>query len=276
LPRNDLTTGPVSSPPSNKLATAWWFLRRPNTYRHLAGVAGRALLPWARRREASGGEAVAWGQPLAIPPREALTRLFGPDEYPSPDQLHPAIFAEAAARDRSTGMESLSGPANLQLLYHMVRNLPARRVVETGVSYGWSSLAILLALESQGGGILISTDMPYPRVGNEPLVGLAVPDHLRTSWTIIRRPDRPALPRALAEFGDIDLAHYDSDKTYAGQSWAFPKMWEALRPHGVLIADDIHHQRAFRDFASHTGVEPIVVQCDAKLIGVIRKPDRTE
>ena len=223
---------PVSQPSPNKLATAVWFLRRPYTYRHLAELVRRSLSPSGRRLEASGGEAVAWGEPLAQSPHDALQRLVGPGSYPPPRELHAEVFADAQARESQTGMELLSGPANLELLYHLTRHLPARRAVETGVSYGWSSLAILLAQESIGGGTLISTDMPYPRVGNEPHVGSAVPDRLRKSWTLIRQPDRPALPRALAEIGEIDLAHYDSDKTYAGQSWAFRKIWAALRPRG--------------------------------------------
>jgi hypothetical protein len=107
-------------------------------------------------------------------------------------------------------------------------------------------------------------------VGNERYVGAAVPDSLRSSWTLIRQPDRPALPRALAELNEIDLAHYDSDKTYAGQSWAFPRMWAALRPGGILMVDDIHYQTAFRDFAATLDVQPIVVK-SGKLIGVLRK-----
>jgi predicted O-methyltransferase YrrM len=89
---------------------------------------------------------------------------------------------------------------------------------------------------------------------------------------LVRQPDRPALPRALAELGEIDLAHYDSDKTYAGQSWAFRRMWAALRPGGILMVDDIHYQTAFRDFAATLDVEPIVVT-SGKLIGVLRKPE---
>ena len=75
--------------------------------------------------------------------------------------------------------------------------------------------------------------------------------------------------------GGIDLAHYDSDKTYAGQRWALSKMWPALRPGGVLIMDDIQYQTAFRDFAATVGPSPIVVQGEGKLIGVIAKPSES-
>ena len=73
--------------------------------------------------------------------------------------------------------------------------------------------------------------------------------------------------------GPPDVVHYDSDKTYAGQSWAFRLIWKALRPGGILIADDIQYQTAFRDFATETGVQPLVVDGGSKLIGVIRRAD---
>ncbi len=36
----------------------------------------------------------------------------------------------------------------------------AQRVVETVVAYGWSSLAILAAMQAGAGGRLVSVDMP--------------------------------------------------------------------------------------------------------------------
>lgn len=255
----------------NKLATTLWFLRRPYTYPHLAEMVRRGLSPAGRRREDTSAEALAWGSDLAITPPEALQVLLGPGDYRSPRELHPEAFAAAQTKVEESEV-LLGGAANLELLYHLVRGLGARRVVETGVAYGWSSLAILLAQEALGGGSLVSTDMPYPRLDGEEEVGVVVPELLRGSWRLIRRPDRSGLPRALAQIGEIDLAHYDSDKTYAGQSWAFGRLWTGLRPGGVLIVDDINYQTAFRDFSAAVGIEPIVVDGQGKLIGVLRKP----
>jgi predicted O-methyltransferase YrrM len=237
----------------------------------LAELARRSLSPSLKRLEATGPQAVEWGQAIAVTPDDALARLLGPGSYPKPAELHREVFAAAEARERQTSMDNLGGPGNLELLYHLTQGLEAKRVVETGVSYGWSTLAILLAQESIGGGALISTDMPHVRVGNEPYVGAAVPEAMRASWTLIRQPDRSGLPKALSRFDEIDLAHYDSDKTYAGQSWGFDRLWDRLRPGGVLIADDIDYQLAFRDFAAARGVDPIVVEA-GKLIGILRKP----
>ena len=52
-----------------------------------------------------------------------------------------------------------------------------RRVIETGVAYGWSSLALLLSLKNRNG-LLVSTDLPYAGLDNDPYVGCVVPDEL--------------------------------------------------------------------------------------------------
>lgn len=46
------------------------------------------------------------------------------------------------------------------------------------MSYGWSSLAFLLAI-SENKGTLYSIDMPYPKKKNEESVGLLVPNELK-------------------------------------------------------------------------------------------------
>nr|MBA3327556.1 class I SAM-dependent methyltransferase [Solirubrobacterales bacterium] len=99
-----------------------------------------------------------------------------------------------------------------------------------------------------------------------------IPYELRGAWTLIRRPDRPGLVDAIRSTPTLDLVRYDSDKSYAGQSWAFELIWAALRPGGVLVADDIGYQAAFRDFASRLHLDPLLVCGDGKLIGLARRP----
>ena len=70
-------------------------------------------------------------------------------------------------------------PGGLDLLHVAVECSDARCVVETGVAYGWSSLAILSALVGRGGAHLVSVDMAYPKMNNESFVGIVVPDRLR-------------------------------------------------------------------------------------------------
>ena len=90
---------------------------------------------------------------------------------------------------------SILAPAiadNKLVLYALVRILKPDRVVETDVSSGNSSTAILQALEDNGGGgELFSIDLPsnghvlkdggrYPT--HPKLSGWVVPDHLRSRW----------------------------------------------------------------------------------------------
>jgi len=167
----------------------------------------------------------------------------------------------------------MGGGADLDLLYALCVCSEARRVLETGVAFGWSTLAILSALEERRDGRLISIDKPYLGANYDDLIGLAVPHELRGRWTLLRGADRDRLEDAIAMLQPIDLAHYDSDKSEAGRFWAYPLIWEALRPGGILMSDDIDDNFAFFDFAEAVGVTPVVVSNAAggKFAGVLRK-----
>jgi predicted O-methyltransferase YrrM len=160
----------------------------------------------------------------------------------------------------------MGGEADLDLLYCLARSLRATRMIETGVAYGWSSLALLLALAEEEAGLLVSTDRPYPAVGVEAYVGCAVPNELRGRWRLLPLADREALPEALDLLPVIDLAHYDSDKTRAGRAWALPKLWESLRPGGLLIVDDIDDDGTFAELAARLEIEPIVVRAPSERV----------
>ncbi|HEX4738059.1 MAG TPA: class I SAM-dependent methyltransferase [Allosphingosinicella sp.] len=187
-------------------------------------------------------------------------------------ELSPAILAEAEARARLATVE-MGGAGDLGLIYAAARLSGAKRAVETGVAYGWSSLAILAALDQNGGGRLASVDMPYAKMNNEPFVGIVVPDALRVNWTMIRLPDRNGLKRALAQLGgSIDFAHYDSDKTYYGRGFAYPLIWQACAPGGVFISDDIQDNMRFAEFVAEKSVPFAVTECAGKFVGICRKP----
>jgi hypothetical protein len=122
--------------------------------------------------------------------------------------------------------------------------------------------------------------MPYVRGNNDEYVGIAIPERIKADgrWELIRRSDRQALPGALRRLGKIDFCHYDSDKTYSGRMWAYPKLWSALKEGGCFVSDDINDNVGFRDFAELVGVSPIVVRVPeekgVKYVGVLIKPAR--
>jgi predicted O-methyltransferase YrrM len=236
-----------------------------------------ALLPLVRAKlaphpkERSGVEACRLCEAQAMTTAEALERLA--------PKRRPIVVADVFA-DTMTEAEQrcaaspvrMGGPGDMDLLFNLAETIEAKTAVETGVAYGWSSLALLLSLGPRWGR-LVSTDLPYAKAGNEPYVGVAVPDGLRAGWTLIRQADRGALPLALRKTGTIDLCHYDSDKSYAGRRFAYPRLWRALRPGGYFISDDIGDNIAFHEFADEVGVQPTVVLTLGKFVGVIRKPD---
>lgn len=222
------------------------------------------------------GPAERWAAARAISSDEAIRLLTGHDAQ-AVETLFPQIWD--GALDRATRCPVKMGGAGLaNLLYHLALHVRATRVVETGVAYGFSSLALLLALRETNGR-LTSVDMPYPGRGNEQYVGCVVPEELRPLWALLRYPDSIGLPRAIkAMAGPLDLFHYDSDKQYEGRAWAYPLAWKHLRAGGLLVSDDIDDNTAFRDFAEHINVEPVVVRgagpggAGTRFVGILRKP----
>ncbi len=85
-------------------------------------------------------------------------------------------------------------------------------------------------------------------------------------------PDRQALPRAIEAGQPFDLCHYDSDKSVRGRLWTYPLLWEALRPGGVLISDDIGDNLAWRAFCDRVNQPSIVIDRGSKFVGVLVKP----
>jgi hypothetical protein len=184
----------------------------------------------------------------------------------------PARWSAAEMRV-STARDGMGGGADIDLLYSLCLALNAERVLETGVALGWSSLAILAAIAKQPGAILASVDLPYLGANLDDLVGLAVPNDLRALWSLRRGADRDELPQAIADCRPIDIAHYDSDKSYAGRRWAYPLIWEGLRDGGLLISDDVEDNLAFLDFATEISGKPLIVSAPhrARLVGILRK-----
>lgn len=254
-----------------KIQTLAWFLRRPSFWPHMVALIARKL-DGSARHEAFAAEAESWAAQRAVRVEDALRHVGALAEgQPFPEGLDPALLAEGEARAAQSGVP-MGGPGDLDLLHRAIVATGAKRVLETGVAYGWSSLAALSALEKTGGR-LASVDMPYPKAGNEAFVGIAVPERLRPRWSLVRQPDRNGILRALEALGGgVDLVHYDSDKSYAGRSWAFPILWRALAPGGLLISDDIQDNFHFRDFAATLGLPFAITESGGKFVGIVRKP----
>lgn len=254
-----------------KLRTALWFSKRPAFWRHAAGLGLRKLRP-DRDAPELASKAHDWAAERATPVAQALTQVgLLPPGTPLP--LLPVGLVEEGQHLAERSAVRMGGPGDVNLLYAAVLLSGSCRIVETGVAYGWSSLAILAALEGREGAKLVSVDMPYPKMNNEDFVGIVVPERLRDPWEIVREPDRRGLEKAIARHGGtIDLCHYDSDKSWWGRRYGYGLLWKALVPGGVFISDDIQDNFAFKEFIEARGLKFAVTECQGKYVGIVRKP----
>ena len=163
------------------------------------------------------------------------------------------------------------GGADLDILHYLAEYFKVTNVIETGVAYGWSSLALLLSMQKRPGSKLVSTDFPYQQFGSEKHIGSVVPIYLRHLWQLILLPYRQSIPILLGKFSSIDMCHYDSDKSYSGRIWAYQRIWSLLKKGGIFISDDISDNFAFRDFFQKKCYDPIIVRFSTKYIGIVIK-----
>jgi len=166
----------------------------------------------------------------------------------------------------------LGGGGNYLLLYFLTRKLKPLNVVETGVAAGWSSLVILRALKKNGIGRLFSSDFPYIRLKNpEQYIGfLAQNETNKDSWFLDIRGDDIALPEIVKklEKKQIDLFHYDSDKSYSGRVNALKNLEPNFTPETVIIFDDIQDNLQFRDYVYQNKKNFYVLKFEEKYVGI--------
>ncbi len=255
---------------AHKLRSAAFYLGRPPFWAHF-GHRALGYLHSAQDSRPQKAYAAGWAQARAQPLGVVLAH-FGL----TPDGIVPRMPMDvmAEARHRVAGAPvRMGGGAHVDLLYAVTRLTGARRILETGVAFGWSSLAFLSGMERNGGGRLVSVDRPYPGDNSEIFIGLAVPEHLAKHWAIVREPDRNGLLKAAGWFPHgADIAHYDSDKTYRGRQFGYPVMWRALRPGGLFISDDIQDNLAFAHFVERARASYGVVESAGKYVGIALKP----
>ena len=166
----------------------------------------------------------------------------------------------------------MGGEGAISFLYHLVKEKKFKNIIETGVAYGWSSLAILLAIKDIENALLISNDMPYIKANNEDYVGCVIPENIKSKWQLQRLPDVKGIPLALNFFNhNIDLCHYDSDKSYTGRKWSSPILWSSLKNGGLFVSDDINDNIAFKQFCEDVNRIPIIIEHLGKYVGIIKK-----
>jgi len=254
----------------SKLHTILWFIKNPS---YMPQAWSLVLRKFTKRNDRFGGnEALDICNKKAISEFKAISKLTGiaVEELKDIRGLYTSIFKAAEERSEQVPVE-MGGPGAINLLYYLMMHFKPSNTLETGVAYGWSSLAMLLAKNEYKTGKLYSIDMPYVNMKNEIYVGIVVPEYLKDNWILIRKADRSGIPAVIKRVKTLDMCHYDSDKSYFGRSWAYPLLWRALRKNCLLISDDIQDNIAFFEFCKKTNREPVIVESQGKFVGIIQK-----
>jgi len=121
----------------------------------------------------------------------------------------------------------------------VTRLLKPEVVLESGVAKGFTSAAILDALEENGRGKLYSVEMPSLHIGYKKQVGERIPKALRKRWSLSLGPSAVVLPSLVETLGQVDLFVYDSAISYDNQRSDFGIITRAMRTGGVIIANQI-------------------------------------
>ena len=222
-------------------------------------------------------------EPMYRVARPGLVRLLGRSSgqldgyFGELAAVHAALVREAGA------VPSAGALMQAPLLYVAVRALEPERVIETGISSGYSARLLLEALARNGHGHLdsIGVDVFAMRgdagaarsaMGGRP-VGWLVPERLKDRWTLHLGRSEERLPPLLADGSPpVDLFLHDSLHQYATMRFEYESAWPRLSPTGLLASHDVHANAAWPEFLRAHGLEG-----DEELdhdLGLVRVPAR--
>jgi predicted O-methyltransferase YrrM len=225
---------------------------RPRYLRVMTQKMAQRLVDARHRGERE--KATAWAAERAEE-TSAFALSVAPDLWEEAQGFSRELKRGAAQKLAAAGVQ-LGGAGHYALLYFLVRLRSPLTVIETGVAAGFSSQAILTALAKNGqSGRLFSSDAPYFRLQSpEQFVGLVVDDDLKANWTLRVDGDRQNIPEILKEVDEVDLLHYDSDKSYEGRQFVLHAVQDRLARDAVVVMDDIQDNLFFRDYVTARGV----------------------
>ena len=265
--------------------------RRLDRLARAASVVARDPIEGVERvREKIADEGARWTKASSLPPdrdwQASLHALMAVpwtcQEVGAFDPLWQDVLSALSNQGLSVGRGSFSGwddgDAGLaRAAWCVARHTRPAVVVETGVARGLTTRVVLEALEANGHGRLYSVDLPPPlakdRLTNE--VGAAVTKELKGRWTLIEGSSRRRLPGLLRELATIDMFIHDSRHTRRNITFELRLAWSALRPGGLILADDIQSTVAFEESIEAFGRPPAVVcmsDDQRGKFGLIKKP----
>lgn len=163
----------------------------------------------------------------------------------------------------------MGGMAHLNLIYNLILYLKPKKILETGVAFGWSTLVLILSKQKNSN--LTSIDLSYPTKNSEKLVGGAIPSNLKNKFTLLMGIDNYYLKKFCKQKKTYDFIHYDSDKSYDGRKKNYDLIWKLLDKNGCFISDDISDNSAFYEFISLKKLKFYSLKLNNKFVGVIFK-----
>jgi predicted O-methyltransferase YrrM len=147
-----------------------------------------------------------------------------------------------------------------RVLYSLVRAHRPSLALETGVADGFSSFAILSALEANGGGHLHSIDIRSD-------VGALVPRQLEGRWTLHVIDDQRSAKKTLSTIPGIDFYYHDSGHNYLWQAFEYATVVRKMTGGGVFLSDDVDWSYAFIDHCETRRQKPTLMLEKLKVIG---------
>jgi len=236
---------------------------------------GRVMLKKLRKRFwdetglISNEENLAWLQ-AHCSSFETLARGIDPSLWEESERFRERLANHA--NEKLRGIEyALGGGGSAYFLYFLTRYTKPNCIVETGVAAGYTSYAFLAAIEENGRGKLHSSDLPYYRLPDpERYIGVLVEDSMKEHWELYIDGDEANLPRICDQVDEIDIFHYDSDKSYSGRRFAMSCVAPKMKRDGVIVMDDLHDNPFFHDYV--TAYETAawrVVDYKGKYVGIV-------
>lgn len=126
------------------------------------------------------------------------------------------------------------------LSYAMTRYLHPQLVIETGVGYGITSALVLLALERNHSGHLISIDLPPLSDPHGASTGIAVPELLaQKRWTRHLGGSRRRLPTIARNSSSVGLFISDSANIYSLQRYECEMLYPRLSIGGAALFNNV-------------------------------------
>ncbi len=163
----------------------------------------------------------------------------------------------------------MGGMAHLNLIYNLNKHLVPKKILETGVAFGWSTLVFILSKSKEAS--LTSIDLSYPTMSSHKFVAMAVPNNLKLKFKLLRGIDNNFLNFFKNKKFFFDFIHYDSDKSYIGRKKNYELIWNILKKNGCFVSDDISDNSAFYEFIISKKANYFIIKFSNKYVGVVFK-----